>query len=78
MQARVRYRLRTTVTPLRTMCVLFLACFSSASHLSQLENRIGDVPTSWYKEYDHIGYNVKGMLLWLKQNSLIQNQARSS
>ena len=24
------------------------------------ENRIGNVPLSWYDEFDHIGYNIEG------------------
>lgn len=37
-------------------------CVSSSilTSLRQLENRIGEVPTEWYNEYDHIGYNVDG------------------
>eukprot|EP00698_Gefionella_okellyi_P006067 TRINITY_DN15535_c0_g1_i1.p1 TRINITY_DN15535_c0_g1~~TRINITY_DN15535_c0_g1_i1.p1 ORF type:complete len:633 (+),score=135.99 TRINITY_DN15535_c0_g1_i1:64-1899(+) len=44
-----------------------------------MPNRIGNVPISWYKEFDHIGYGVDGKALMRKQrkDALEQLVARS-
>lgn len=51
----------------------FPRCFFALSHLSQLENRIGNVPTEWYNEYDHIGYNVEGTFCCSQSRFIIIN-----
>jgi ribosome biogenesis protein ERB1 len=33
---------------------------SFAMHLQDIRNTIGNVPLEWYKEFDHIGYDLFG------------------
>ena len=46
------------VTSTVTFCLIYI--FNSNVDSQDLRNTVGNIPMDWYKEFEHIGYDLEG------------------